>query len=186
RTLLLDSLQNELGVLPSRPETTTESKAASTACFAQSVSTIFTWGEALSPAVSNGYVKRNIQIFELLIATEYWLCLYRRLGGNGSSTRNYTTTTIQEHTSSLFRSAQLGLSGDKTTSSTQQLEARTEKNRISCSEEAKYFRTNDLVKVTRTACGQHELHYHGRLDEYAKVGGKWVDIREIVTKIEGL
>ena len=38
---------------------------------------VFTWGEALKPDLARACVDGGLHVRDLLIATEYWLCLYK-------------------------------------------------------------------------------------------------------------
>lgn len=66
---------------------------------------IFTWGEALGERVSRRFVSnKNVILVELLIATEYWLSLFRRVssfdsgggGGGGSPAQPYSVLSTAD------------------------------------------------------------------------------------------
>ena len=138
--------------------------------------TIFTWGEKLPENLAKKWIKsKTTQVIELLVSTEYWLSLFAL---NGSS--EFTVLESPNVDVKIFAN-ELCIGGQCVTpfGYTDDTINRTAFITI---EGKRYFKTNDLVSVTRTG----KLKFSGRSDNLVKIGGEWRDLLSIETALREL
>ena len=135
---------------------------------AQSMLTVFSWGEPISePIVSRLLAKPAVAVIELLVATEYWLCMYRKWDRSDSPislSREFSivpSCTVSVVDPDANNVGQLSLSGPMISDS-----------RIT---------TNDLVRKTHSG-----VSFVGRLDFVTKIGGNWYDFRHVENAVVNL
>ena len=133
----------------------------------QSSLTFFSWGEPISEPIISRLLAVSPAVVELLVATEYWLCMYRKfndlsdisLSREFSIVPSCTVSVLDPDTNNV---GQLSLSGPMISDSA--------------------ITTNDLVRKTTSG-----IEFIGRLDFVTKIGGNWFDFRnveELVTSLD--
>ena len=116
---------------------------------------VYTWGEPLSRPqglrIRDTLCGSNL-VVELLVATEYWLCMYcSDLSGCFSTVPNCKLTVVDADESGV---GQLQLAGPMVAGST--------------------MTTMDLVRVEKG-----KVQFVGRKDFLTKIGGNWFDVRSL-------
>ncbi|CAE8656801.1 unnamed protein product, partial [Polarella glacialis] len=170
-----------LGTVPSALESL-EPKAV------PSVRAVFTWGEAMSKVLAKRWRSAELQVLELLISTEYWLCLfcegeasiqgrsiYRAVAG--ADVAVLTSWEVPQLKSDPGFSGELCLRGPMVTAG---YRGHVGSNLLPAPDGGPpFFRTNDLVSlVGRCPWGQLRLEFRGRSDQLVKVAGQFVDLSE--------
>ncbi|CAE8641267.1 unnamed protein product, partial [Polarella glacialis] len=159
-----------------------------------SLKLVFTWGESLEAKTARIWAQ-EVQLIDLLISTEYWLSLYADWTAMGSSafgedsrppfrivagTEVWLRPVVEELSADCYliaASGELLVSGpmvspgylDASRNSAAFVEARGRS----------WYCTHDCVE--RRPCGG--LVFTGRADDLMKVGGAWVDAREVERKL---
>lgn len=167
-----------LGVVPSQLGALT-----GTCC---SLKTVFTWGEKLSKNIAKKW-SQKIHLVELLVSTEYWLCLYALNGEDvfhilDVASVDIATRPVGSDAKKLGEELLIG--GDCVTSfgySDADLNARV----FTTHDGKRYFASSDLVeRVSRST-----VRFIGRSDSMVKIGGEWKDlfvIEQLLRDTEGV
>jgi acyl-coenzyme A synthetase/AMP-(fatty) acid ligase len=157
RTDLSEIIEKEqitvLGLVPS------QLNAISAPC--PSIRVVFTWGEKMSKQIAEKW-KSKCVLIELLVSTEYWLCLYAINGEESFRILDLPSVKITADPDSQS----LMIAGDCVTPFGY---TNPELNvvRSGC----RYFKTSDLVKIEG-----NRLRFLGRSDSMIKLGGEWKDL----------
>ena len=122
-----------------------------------SVSLLFIWGEALKSQTAQK-LKSISPLIELLIATEYWLCMYGVGDGKFSVVPDCQLRVVDPDAQGI---GQLGLAGP-----------------MVCQDE---LVTQDLIHKD---AGTQKIQFVGRKDFMTKVGANWFNVSEIETKVQ--
>eukprot|EP00667_Euglena_gracilis_P000483 EG_transcript_483 len=149
------------------------------------VRVLFTWGEALPEEVALQWTRGPARLLDLLISTEYWLCLHadRRRPGPArfqplpgvrhrvlqSSGQPCPAGTIGE----LYLSGPFLSSGYRQPRQTQ-----TAFLGFDGIGGSRWYRTRDLVRQMEDG-----LQFCGRADSSLKIGGVWVDVTELQDRV---
>ena len=113
---------------------------------------IFTWGERLPESLGRKLKSKAGRVIELLVATEYWLCMHcGDLSGEFAIVPNCTVEIVDPDESGI---GQLSLSGPMVSGGS--------------------LLTSDLVKGRNG-----RISFVGRKDFLTKIGGNWFDVREL-------
>jgi len=146
---------------------------------------LFTWGEAISEEVAARWAAADVTLLDLLISTEYWLCLYAKRTQSGPSVFQPLPGILHRVLQSNGKPCALGAIGELYLAgpnvcrgySDPMLTARSflGLNRPGCTQ---WFRTRDLVRVAEDG-----LQYCGRADATVKLGGVWVDLTELEERL---
>lgn len=179
------------GVVPSVLDALEEDKC-------QALRLIFTWGEALNPRTASRWLSRA-SVFDLLIATEYWLILYAEHslrcqsgfrpvpGAQLTLVRPESENAmISEESSELAvpvpegEIGELFLGGPMISAVGYKDAWRNEDAFVLLpighnGKLIRHFRTRDLARKRPDGT----LEYCGRADGFAKVGGKWIDLAAV-------
>jgi acyl-coenzyme A synthetase/AMP-(fatty) acid ligase len=133
------------------------------------VETVFTWGERLPLEIARDWAEK-VELIDLLIATEYWLSFYAPIDARIYPWVYKTVPGViasfepSEDESSLM----LCVGGDSVT------EGYTAEDHNEGRFVDGTFRTNDaVVRVSHHG----EFTYTGRMDDYVKIGGKFVNLK---------
>ena len=153
-----------LGLVPSQLH------ALSGAC--KSVRTIFTWGEKLPKSIAAKWTSRATLV-ELLVSTEYWLCLYAL---NGESEFRILDSA-QIRLDPFPGGSELCIGGN-CVSSFGYTNARLNAGVF----EGGWFRSSDLVEMTSGG----RIRFLGRSDQLIKIGGEWRDLFAIQEEVRAV
>ena len=129
--------------------------------------TIFSWGEPIvEQTVTRLLAKPAVAVIELLVATEYWLCMYRRWDKNSEISLSREFSVVPSCHVELIEPdshnvGQLSLTGPMVSNTT--------------------IVTNDLVR--KTSFG---IEFVGRVDFVTKIGGNWFDFRQVENLVMSL
>lgn len=164
------------GLVPSVLETLEDS---------HTLKVVFTWGEALRARTAQSWARR-VHLIDLLIASEYWLCLYAdwtkfEQSRNGLARPNFQAVSdVQIRLGENSHEANIGemlLSGPFVCPgyTNQQL---NDECFIIDGRGMRWYRTRDCME-------RHTRGYTfaGRSDEMVKVAGEWVDTRRVVESL---
>ncbi|CAJ1435364.1 unnamed protein product, partial [Effrenium voratum] len=150
-----------------------------------SLRVVFTWGEALDTKVAVHWASApELQLVDLLIATEYWLSLYA----------NWTTWSARTSRTGerpgfravsgvrLRLGAEDGESGELLLSgpmvSPGYLDPKATAENFLEERGSRWYRSRDVLQR------RGEEYFHcGRADDLAKVGGLWVDTRQVTESL---
>lgn len=178
-----------LGVVPSSLESLDPKVVPSVRC-------IFTWGEALTPVAASRWRGSGIDVYELLISTEYWLSLvsqgdrsatgrtiYRILEGVQVAVLPPPEDGHEGQRALSLRSdpgahGELCLRGPMVTPGYRPMPGRDVPGEtFVASNGSTFFRTKDLVTLRGSSRGRPEsLEFCGRSDQLVKVAGQFVDL----------
>ena len=170
-----------LGLVPSQLEAITG--------LCKTVHTIFTWGEKLSKRTGIKW-KEKVRLVELLVSTEYWLCLYALNGEENFRILNTPGVDIRSEPvrgdgSSSFNGSELLIGGDCVTRFGYTDESLNERC-FSYLDGKRFFKSNDLVEISYS---NSRVKFLGRSDSMIKIGGEWKDlflIQETVKNVAGV
>lgn len=163
-----------------------------------SLRVVFTWGEALQARVARAWAKR-VHLVDLLISTECWLSLYAdwtNHSGSEESRPSFKTVpgTLVRLRQTALDDFQLGCGSRARRSrgvgellvagpmvSAGYLKASLNEDAF-CVDAAgvRWYCTKDCMEVQEDG----GLVFAGRADDLVKVGGIWVDIRDIEQRLE--
>jgi hypothetical protein len=156
-----------------------------------SLRVVFTWGEALQASVARTWAQR-LRLVDLLISTECWLSFYADWNSALQSERTSPLFKAVPGTQVRLRPIEDGSTSpaDSNTVATELLVAGamvspgyTDSQRSAAVflEEGgvRWYCTRDCVE--RRGSG---FVFAGRADDLVKVGGAWVDVREVQRKLE--
>lgn len=147
----------------------------------RTVATIFTWGEALATSTVETWTRDNsAKIYDLLISTEYWLSLYREPPAQSFKVLPDVIVSIRSD-QKVVDSGNVGelfLAGPMVTKMGYVNQDTPFMSFHDCDCEQRFYGTKDLVRMV-----EKDLKFCGRADEYAKVGGKWVDMNAVETQL---
>ncbi|CAE7931602.1 tycC, partial [Symbiodinium necroappetens] len=178
------------GLVPSLLDALTMSRCTS-------LRTVFTWGEALRPSTAAAWCSQ-VQLLDLLIASEYWLVLcadhrqsrqsldgFRPVRG----ARLQLLSAQQEDTASPHHVSpgevgELYIAGPMVSAQGYTKAILNEGSFVDLpgadGQLVRHYRTRDLARWTRDGA----LEYCGRADGFAKVGGKWLDLASVERKLQ--
>ena len=156
-----------LGLVPSQLE------AIAGRC--ESLKTVFTWGEKLSRKTAMKWKNQVALLVELLVSTEYWLCLFALNGEDSFRILNSVDVRILD--------GQLLIGGDCVTPFGYTEEALNAEAFVQI-EGTRYFKSNDLVRFSKE--GKKRIEFLGRSDSLIKIGGEWVDLFLIEQSIKNI
>jgi len=152
------------------------------------IEVVFTWGERLPRRVAEHWRSHPKAVLrELLIATEYWLCLWADPLSDGTlrAVRGTDLLVIKEgggiaemgQVGELCISGHMVMQGYYRPNDTQR-ELEMHNLFFTAASGATFFRTRDLVEVVPRG-----VVYKGRMDMMAKDKGQWVDLLAIEDRI---
>eukprot|EP00928_Gymnodinium_smaydae_P021165 TRINITY_DN18239_c0_g5_i1.p1 TRINITY_DN18239_c0_g5~~TRINITY_DN18239_c0_g5_i1.p1 ORF type:complete len:1675 (-),score=293.08 TRINITY_DN18239_c0_g5_i1:142-5031(-) len=161
------------------------------------IEAVFTWGERLPHRVADRWRNHpRATLYELLIATEYWLSLWANPLGDGVLRIVRGTELLILNEEDGNRDAELGevgelciagpmvTSGYRTSGMDGSNGALSSETFYVTDSGQRFFRTHDLVR--RVPGG---IVYKGRADMMAKDKGKWVDmfaVEENISRVESV
>jgi len=151
-----------LGVVPS------QLAAISGAC--KSLRTVFTWGEKLEADSARQWTDR-CEIIELLVSTEYWLCLYSKNGSSDFEILNSPNVDIR--TIKRDRRGEVLVIGGACVTPFGYFEEHHNRAVFIEQDGNKFFKSNDIVFWTEFG---RKLRFIGRSDQLIKIGGEWRDL----------
>ncbi|KAF4735712.1 hypothetical protein FOZ63_034100 [Perkinsus olseni] len=183
---------NVVGAVPSQLAATTLDEEVQ-----KSLLAVFTWGEKLTAPIGDEWSAKIPILIELLVATEYWLSMYRVVSPSASSGPVFTvvpgvrvTTLSEDEATAGLAKGELLLAGPSVTETGYVDEADNEGLFLQA-DGRRFFRTKDLIQVQQWRSEEEggsveTLRYLGRSDMFIKLGGQWVDLEVLQEKITAL
>ena len=145
---ILDEKVNVVGGAPSQLSAIVDALGTES----HSLIVVFSWGESLSPILADRIRERICPLIELLVATEYWLCLYGR-DGKYRAVPDCSVRVVDADDKGI---GQLGLSGPMVVTHPNELV------------------TQDLIRYHNDS-----IEFVGRKDFMTKVGASWFNVSDI-------
>eukprot|EP00929_Paragymnodinium_shiwhaense_P070281 TRINITY_DN35597_c0_g1_i1.p1 TRINITY_DN35597_c0_g1~~TRINITY_DN35597_c0_g1_i1.p1 ORF type:complete len:1591 (-),score=345.61 TRINITY_DN35597_c0_g1_i1:266-5038(-) len=165
---------------------------------------IFTWGEALAPHTAIRWAQ-HARVFDLLIASEYWLVLFaeysrgvskrpgfrpvsaaqlRLLPPAGAEGDQDPPMQLPQKPCEPGEVGELYIAGPMVTSVGYTQAAKNDQTFVDLpgptpGSSVRHYRTRDLMRWMSDGT----LEYCGRADGFAKVGGKWLDLASVEKRL---
>jgi hypothetical protein len=154
-----------------------------------SVRHVFTWGEAMSPALASKWRKASVAVSELLISTEYWLSFVcdGKMSAAGRAVYfavddvDFAVSTEQGLRFEHGASGELVIRGPMVTHG---YLSDTKQSFVEAPDGGQaYLCTRDLVNLVTDASGKRYIEFSGRNDQLVKVAGQFVDLNAAEKKL---